>query len=234
MSDELTDQGLTAAAEVIIDRVAALRPDHDYETNGLVWAVASYAVGLQSIIDEVRAERDRLRAELDTANAELEDAHRFERDARQVEDERDRLRVELADTMATGQSMEGQCNDLAAERDRFDAALRLVYFHLGPPQPRVLDPAEVAGLVERAMAERDRLRERLDAERQHRIAAVDREVEATNERDRLRAVVDAQAVSLARLKEFAESEILDRVSTELGARLRGQLDVSPDIGGGDA
>jgi regulator of replication initiation timing len=52
------------------------------------------------------------------------------------------------------------------------------------------------------------------------------------ERDRLRAVVDVQAASLARLKEFAESEILDRVSTELGADLRRQLDVSPEVADG--
>jgi hypothetical protein len=43
---------------------------------------------------------------------------------------------------------------------------------------------------------------------------------------RLRAGVDAQATSLARLKGFAESEILDRVSAELGADLRAQLDES--------
>ena len=55
--------------------------------------------------------------------------------------------------------------------------------------------------------------------------------EVAAERDRLRAVVDEQAASLARLKEFAESEILDRVSAELGADLRAQLDVSPDTGG---
>jgi len=51
------------------------------------------------------------------------------------------------------------------------------------------------------------------------------------ERDRLRAVVDEQAASLARLKEFAESEILDRVSAELGADLRAQLDVRKVMGG---
>jgi hypothetical protein len=68
VNEKPTDQEMTAAAEAIIDRVAALRPDHDYETNGLVWAVAGYAVGLQSIIDEERDELDRLRAVVEIAN----------------------------------------------------------------------------------------------------------------------------------------------------------------------
>jgi hypothetical protein len=80
-------------------------------------------------------------------------------------------------------------------------------------------------------AERDRLRglrEQLHGD----VARIARKYrEARDERDRLRAVVDAQAASLARLKEFAESEILDRVSADLGAKLRGQLDVSPTMGG---
>ena len=61
----------------------------------------------------------------------------------------------------------------------------------------------------------------------HVEAVMIERAEVVDERDRLRAVVDAQAASLARLKEFAESEILDRVSAELGADLRAQLDASP-------
>jgi hypothetical protein len=46
------------------------------------------------------------------------------------------------------------------------------------------------GVVDAREDERNRLQERLEAERRHRIAAVDREVETAAERDRLRAVVE--------------------------------------------
>lgn len=49
---------------------------------------------------------------------------------------------------------------VVAERDRLRDALRLVYFHLGPPQPQLDDEAEVP-----ALAERDRLR----AEKAHLV-----------------------------------------------------------------
>lgn len=54
---------------------------------------------------------------------------------------------------------------VVAERDRLRDALRLVYFHLGPPQPQLDDEAEVPALAEKAMAERDRLR----AEKAHLV-----------------------------------------------------------------
>jgi len=102
VNEKPTDQEMTAAAEAIIDRVAALRPDHDYETNGLVWAVAGYAAGLQSIIDEERPERDRLRDDLavERQNAKVLQGY-FDQaieKAITAEAERDRLRavVEIA------------------------------------------------------------------------------------------------------------------------------------------
>jgi hypothetical protein len=97
VNEKPTDQEMTAAAEAIIDRVAALRPDHDYETNGLVWAVAGYAAGLQSIIDEERPERDRLRDDLavERQNAKVLQGY-FDQaieKAITAEAERDRLRA---------------------------------------------------------------------------------------------------------------------------------------------
>jgi hypothetical protein len=91
-----------------------------------------------------------------------------------------------------------------------------------------------------ARAERDRLRARL-----HELMARDVDVvdlmnveygcpdcgvhhacgEIVAERDRLRAAV-------ARYKEFAESEILDHVSAELGVDLRRQLDGSGEATNG--
>ena len=82
-----------------------------------------------------------------------------------------------------------------------------------------------------AEAERDRLQTIVDRAAEAGGNWFARAITAEAERDRLRAVVDAQAASLARLKTFAESEILDRVSVELGADLRAQLDVSPNTGG---
>jgi hypothetical protein len=56
-----------------------------------------------------------------------------------------------------------QIAELEAERDRLRDALAEVYFHLGPPQDRVTEHAEVPRLVEQAMAERDRLRAVVEA-----------------------------------------------------------------------
>jgi hypothetical protein len=86
----------------------------------------------------------------------------------------------------------------------------------------------------KAGAERDRLQARLEAERRHRIAAVDREVATANERDRLRAVVEKALM-------YGETEAMARGKTPypdwwfllnraLDPRER-QLDVSPTIGG---
>lgn len=59
-----------------------------------------------------------------------------------------------------------------------------------------------------AVVERDRLRERLDSERRHRIAAVDREVETRNERDRFQAAFDRIALDPAEYRH-ALSHVAD-------------------------
>jgi hypothetical protein len=67
-------------------------------------------------------------------------------------------------------------------------------------------------------AERDRLRDRVEAERRHRLRAVDEEVRALAELDRLRAVVDA-------LREYvAADDALFAGSDEDGARRHNQWD----------
>jgi hypothetical protein len=147
-----TDQELTAAAEVIIERVAVLRPQHDYETNGLVWAVASYAVGLQDTIDEIRAERDQLRAAIVT------------------------------------------------DRTYNLAAMKTLE------------------------TERNRLRERLEAERLHRIRAVDQEVYALDQMSRLRTVLENA------IRHIEQEQFCGRGSEQLSDlyRILGDESIAPE------
>jgi hypothetical protein len=122
-----------------------------------------------------------------------------------VGDERDRLRAELDTANAEledANRFERDARQVEAERDRLRRLLTDVFTAIYPV------PTGPGGPVDHT-------------ELPAHVAAL------RAERDRLRAVVDAQAASLARLKEFAESEILDRVSAELGADLRAQLDASP-------
>jgi hypothetical protein len=99
-----------------------------------------------------------------------------------------------ADTAAEAVgNMADYVSQIVAERDRLREALALAYFHLGPPQPRLTDHAEVPRLVEQAMAERDRLRAVADAARAYiglldetRVTAQDRQVGLVNLRRELR------------------------------------------------
>lgn len=85
-----TDPARVAEAEAIIDRVAALKPDHEYETNGLTWAVAAFAVGLTDMVKEAETERDRLRADRDDWRNVADD---FSAELADTKAERDRLRA---------------------------------------------------------------------------------------------------------------------------------------------
>jgi hypothetical protein len=97
MDEEPIDPARVAEAEAIIDRVAALRPVHDYETNGLTWAVAAFAVGLSDVIEETRADRDRLREEVTIWANQAEEwqqrAVAFGETLIELRAERDRLRA---------------------------------------------------------------------------------------------------------------------------------------------
>lgn len=84
-----------------------------------------------------------------------------ENEWRLAADERDRLRA--APTDALRKSTQGKFVDLEGEIERLRGALREVYFHLGPPQPPGHEVGEegIPALVQKAMAERDRLRAEL-------------------------------------------------------------------------
>ncbi len=119
--------------------------------------------------------------------------------------ERDSLRAALAEAMTAGQSMEGQCNDLEAERDRLRDVLRETFFWLGPVEfPSHGDYGVVIPATAKAV---------------------------TDERDRLRAVVEA-------VRHFIALQVTDDHPPEddaaawdrMVASLE-QLDVSPNTGG---
>jgi hypothetical protein len=89
------------------------------------------------------------------------------------------------------------------------------------------DVIEVPAVIVRELfAERDALVAERDHERGLR-QGLDRLANTLfEERDGARAERDRLRAAVARYKEFAESEILDRVSAELGVDLRRQLDGS--------
>jgi len=90
-----------------------------------------------------------------------------------VQDERDSLRAALADAMAAGQSMEGQCNDLEDERDRLRAVVDadpVLVARLADLDAQAI--AELRARAEVAEADRDRLRAVVDAA-QSLVAALD-------------------------------------------------------------
>jgi hypothetical protein len=100
-----------------------------------------------------------------------------------------------------------------AERDRLRDALREVYFHLGPPQPpgHEVGYEGVLALVEKAMAERDRLRVVVEAARAWR---------------KLRDAAPLHPTTHSELAlEEAADVALDELYEELDA-----LDVSADMG----
>jgi hypothetical protein len=149
-----TDPARATEAEAIIERVAALKPDHEYETNGLTWAVAAFAVGLTDIVKETEAERDRLRERV-----ESERRHRLRAVDEEVRAlaERDRLRAVVAEVVFHI----GPVTPADLPRDAASGDGIVPY-------------EQVPRLVDQVVAERDRLRADLDVS----TADIDRYVDA--------------------------------------------------------
>ena len=138
------------------------------------------AVELIDLVRRVAAERDRLSDELavfrDQAMPEAASImNGLSAEIRDLTAEREQFRAKLHELMARDADavdlmnaeygcpdcgVHHACGEIVAERDRLRAALREVYFHLGPPQPPGHEIGEegVPALVQAAMAERDRLR----------------------------------------------------------------------------
>jgi hypothetical protein len=110
------------------------------------------AVELVDLVRRAMAERDRLRDELDAVRPQ------YEGHVRTLIAALDAANNAAEAAGAAVGNMAAKLSDVMAEADRLRDALALVYFHLGPPQPRLADHLQVPKLVERAMAERDRLR----------------------------------------------------------------------------
>jgi hypothetical protein len=116
--------------------------------------------------------------------------------------ERDRLQTELADAMATGQSMEGQCHDLETERDRLRAIVERAHDHVGLDEHvlRTLSTDDLVALVSVLRQDAVELRGgyakatvAADAAAEAVGNMAEYASQAVAERDRLRAVVDAAA-----------------------------------------
>lgn len=232
------------------DRLRAIVEDPD----GAIEALHGRLDEAQSERVQLVAERDRLQADkahLVEVNAALRTRPDLAERAPLVValvKERDELK-ELADGYAArGDALVEERDRLQTKADEADVELtefvNLVTPLLqgtanalkGEPGPlRMHDWSDLPKAAGNLVADRDRLRELLD----YNDAGIMRRLDdAEAERDRLRGLLEAREderdrllverdrlqESVARYKAFAESEILDRVSADLGVDLRRQLE----------
>lgn len=182
------------------------------------------------MLEKVSDERDGWKATV-TRMMEDEEALIAERDRRLAELAHARTSAVVANDAADAAAeavgaMAEKLTALLAERDRLRAITRDVWaalWHADPGEVELLSAeheAMLPGVVRAALLAAVQHARELELQAGDRERHLRDALEDTRaERDRLRAAV-------ARCKEFAESEILDRVSAELGVDLRRQLDRS--------